>query len=263
MLNGKIFLTNNTPKYYILVNFIYKTPEYILALYLFSLYFFIFKNNFFRKRFKNFNYKIFFIIFILIFSNLLYILSPYPFYDGMRLFLYLISFFILIPSLGLYFVIANLHLFKNKAYLIILSLLAVLYLFKFFSLTPYHYVYLNYLNGKTSENYLKFENDYLTTSIKELINKSSFLNQKRTKLTFCGAGGAKIKKYLKKYNYSNVSIVRWNENYDYVLVTNRVDWTSIDDLSSSKTCFQTFKGRNKTFVQRNGLILSAIKEKAN
>ncbi|MDC0473202.1 hypothetical protein OAN27_04470, partial [Pelagibacteraceae bacterium] len=160
-------------------------------------------------------------------------------------------------------VIANVHLFKNKAYLIILSLLAVLYLFKFFSLTPYHYVYLNYLNGKTSENYLKFENDYLTTSIKELINKSSFLNQKRTKLTFCGAGGAKIKKYLKKYNYSNVSIVRWNENYDYVLVTNRVDWTSIDDLSSSKTCFQTFKGRNKTFVQRNGLILSAIKEKAN
>ena len=261
MLNGEIFLTNNTPKHYILFNFIYKTPEYILFLYLLSLYFFIFENNFFKKEFKNFNYKIFFVVFILVFSNILYILSPYPFYDGMRLFLYLISFFILIPSLCLYFIISNLKLFRNKVYLIILSTLAIIYLFKFLSLTPYHYVYINYLNGKTSENHLKFENDYLTTSVKELIKKSEFLREKRSKLTFCGSGGAKIKKYLKKYNYSKVSLVRWDENYDYVLVTNRVDWSSIDDINNSKTCFQTFTGKNKSFVMRNGLVLSAIKIK--
>ena len=74
-------------------------------------------------------------------------------------------------------------------------------------------------------------------------------------------GRGKIKKYLKKYNYSKVRVVRWEENYDYMLLTNRVDWTSIDNLNKAKTCFESFMNDNVSTVERNGLILSAVQKK--
>ncbi len=259
MLNGKIYLTNQTPKNYIILNFILKSPEYLLFLYILSIYFIFRYNSFFKEKFNNFNYKLYFIILVLFFSNLLFIFSPFPLYDGMRLFMYLISFFILIPSLGIYFLISKSNFLYFKICLILTTFLIIVFLYKFISLTPYHYVYLNYLNGKTSNNYQKFENDYLSTSIKELVNKSKFLN-KKTKLTFCGASSGIIKRYLNKYNYSKVRLVRPEEKYDYVLATNRVDWNSVGKTSKSTTCFQTFEGETLSKVERNGLILSVIKK---
>ena len=120
---------------------------------------------------------------------------------------------------------------------------------------------MNYLNGKTINNYSKFENDYLTTSIKELIKKSNFLDKENTKITFCGMGRGKIKKYLKKYDYLNVRVVRWNENYDYILLTNRVDWSSLDNINEARTCFESFKKDIVSKVERNGLVLSVIQKK--
>ena len=62
---------------------------------------------------------------------------------------------------------------KNNLYkfvFLFLILLKIFYLFNFFSLTPYHYVYINIFAGKYSENSKKFENDYWGISTKKLIS---------------------------------------------------------------------------------------------
>jgi hypothetical protein len=259
MLNGEIFLTSNTPKEYFLINFLFKTPEYILLLYILSIYILVKNNSYFNKKFKNFNYKLYFVLINLISIILLFSVSPYPLYDGMRLFLFIIPIYLIIPSLTFYYILSNLKMFKNKILFTVVSILILIFSFKFISLTPYHYVYLNYLNGKTSNNYLKFENDYSSTSIKELIKKSSFLKNKKINLAFCGASGGKIKRNLINNDLYNVKIVDVNENYDYIILTNRVDWNSLKDIKSAKTCFQTHQGNNISEVKRAGLILSAIR----
>jgi len=218
-------------------------------------------NNFFKKKFTNFNYKLYFIILVLTLSLIMLTFSPYPLYDGMRKFMFLIPFFIFIPSLGMYFVICNNSLIRSKLCIFLILALALVFLFKFFSLTPYQYVYLNYLNGKTLNNHLKFENDYWTTSIKELLKKSKFIDEKYIRLKFCGIGKGQIKKYLNKYNFSRVKLVGYEDEYDYVIMTNRVNWQSLNNLKKAETCFQTFNGKVVSQVKRNGLVLSAIKEK--
>ena len=261
MLNGEIFLTSNVPNNYILLNFLLKTPEYILALYIFSIYFIIAKNSFFKKKYKNFNYKIYLILFVLTVINIIFTYSPYPLYDGMRLFMFLISFFIIIPALGFNYIISNLEKKIYRLYLVSIIVLIIVFAYKFFSLTPYHYVYLNYLNGKTSNNINKFENDYLGVSVGSLFKKSSFLNKKKTKLAFCGVGNGKMKRLLNKNKYSNVVIRDTNQNYDYILLVNRVNWNTISDIKFARTCFDTFKGKNISEVKRNGLVLSTIRKK--
>jgi hypothetical protein len=261
LLNGEIYLINNSPKNYILLNLLLKSPEYLLILYPISFYFILVNNNFFKKKFTNFNYKLYFIILVFSLSLIMLTFSPYPLYDGMRKFMFLIPFFIFIPSLGMYFVICNNSLIKSKLCIFLILASTLIFLFKFFSLTPYQYVYLNYLNGKTSNNHLKFENDYLTTSIKELLKKSKFIDEKYIRLKFCGIGKGKIKKYLNKYNFSRVKLVAYEDEYDYVIMTNRVNWKSLNNLKKTETCFQTFNGKVVSQVKRNGLVLSAIKEK--
>lgn len=261
LLNGKIFMSENTPSNYIFLNLLFRTPEYILLLYLYFVFFVIKYNSFFSKKIINFNYKLYLILSVLILTNILFIVSPYPMYDGMRLILFMVSFFVLIPGLTIYFLINHYSFLRFKLMIIPVFLLFIVFFLKFIALTPYQYVYLNYLNGKTINNYSKFENDYLTTSIKELIKKSNFLDKENTKITFCGMGRGKIKKYLKKYDYLNVRVVRWNENYDYILLTNRVDWSSLDNINEARTCFESFKKDIVSKVERNGLVLSVIQKK--
>ena len=79
LLNGEIYLTNNSPKNYVLLNLLLKSPEYLLILYPISFYFILVNNNFFKKKFTNFNYKLYFVILVLILSLLMLTFSPYPF----------------------------------------------------------------------------------------------------------------------------------------------------------------------------------------
>ena len=65
ILNGEIYLSNNPSKIYVLTSFILRSPEYLLILYPLSFFFIFFKNDFFRNEIKNFNYKIYVIIKIL------------------------------------------------------------------------------------------------------------------------------------------------------------------------------------------------------
>tara|TARA_B100000401_G_scaffold32662_1_gene19552 strand:- start:135 stop:689 length:555 start_codon:yes stop_codon:yes gene_type:complete len=183
----------------------------------------------------------------------------------MRKFMFIIPYFIIVPSLGVYYILSNIHLVSNKILLSLLSILGLVFLFKFFSLTPYQYVYLNYLNGKTSNNHTKFENDYLATSMKELFEKSKFPKNDVIKLNYCGVGEGKIRAYLKKYKLSKVKLSKNEKEFDYIIMTNRVNWDSVNwkdprPLDKAKSCFQSFDGKLISSVSRNGLKLSMIKE---
>jgi len=255
LLNGNVYTNINPIKSYVIINLFFKLPEYILLLYGFSIFVFVKYNYFFLLKFKDFNYKLFFILTILIGTNLLFFISPYPMYDGMRLFLFFIPIIFIIPSLILFFLFSNLRYTTPKIMLGFLIPLIFLYSYNFFSLTPFNYIYLNNF-VKNPE--IKFENDYLGLSLNELFEKSNFINKRNTRISFCGVGGGQIKYYLKKFNYTKILVVQHNENPDYIIMSNRVNWSGPDN--GRTTCMNSYKGKILSSVSRNNIILTAVKE---
>ena len=248
------FSFKDVPPLYFLINFIYKSPEYILLTYLLFLILIINSRNFYKKKFKFFYYKLSFIIFILIFPNLMMLIISFPVNDGLRLFLWVLPYYCIIPGLTLYYLIENFSFIKPKITLLVLSLFVIYYLFNFLSITPYHYTYLNILNGKSENRYKKFENDYWATSIGELIKNANFKTDKVIKITTCGFINTTPKHYLKKRPNLNYKFVTHNEA-DYIIMTNRVSRNH-----GMLNCFDIFKGNDITTVKRNGLILSVIRK---
>ena len=254
LINGNYYSSSEVPASYFLINFIYKSPEYILILYLLFLVL-IFKSiNFYKIKFEFFNYKLSFIIFMLIFPNLILYFIPFPIYDGMRLFLWVLPYFCIIPGLTIYYLIENFSFIRAKITLLFLSLFVIYYLFNFFSITPYQYTYLNYLNGKIENRYKKFENDYWGSSIEELIANVNFKTDEVIRIASCGVVGDKYKHYFREKLGLNYKIVSSSEA-DYIIMTNRV---LMDD--GTITCFDKFKGNDIATVKRNGLILSVIRK---
>ena len=273
LLNGNIYNTSDTPKYYLLINLLYKMPESILFSWLVFICSILINKSFYVSNFNFFSAKLISILFIIAFPNLLLLISPYKIYDGLRLFMYIIPYICIIPGLVIYYLISN---YKNHISKILLSAIIALFAYNlliFFSLTPYQYTYLNLLNGDFSKAHKKFENDYWAVSLKELINQipnnKDLLNKKELKLTFCGVADNNVKLYLKKIKDFQFKQVNWlTEEYDYIIMTNRVFVTNIrkekkstDNLSNIKTCFDRFKGIDVISVSRNGLVLSTLRKK--
>jgi hypothetical protein len=125
------------------------------------------------------------------------------------------------------------------------------------------------LNGNFSKSYKKFENDYWAVSLKELVNQipsnKNLLNNKELKLAFCGAPDDNVKSYLRKIKNFQFQQVNWvNEDFDYIIMTNRViteKSSNMYNLTNVKTCFDVFSGIDVLAVSRNGLILSTLRKK--
>jgi len=259
LLNGKYCFAHEPPATYLLLNLLFRTPEYVLFLYLISILLMINYNKILEKKFKNFYYKIFFILIILIFPNLLLLFNIFPIYDGIRLFLFILPFFIIIPSLSIFLMINEIKEIKIKIIAIFTSVLFAIFIIKFISITPYHYTYLNLFVGNFANQDKNFENDYWGTSLKELIKQSKFINEDVNKLALCGVSPGTVKFYLKKFNYSKTQIVRIDENFDFILLTNRTTYDENVDLEKTKTCFQKYQGKSVSRIKRYGLVLSQIK----
>ena len=118
LLSGNFYMTSETPKSYLIINLLYKLPEFILLCYLLFIYLIIKKKSFFNSRFKFFNTKLILLLFIIIFPNILLIISPYRIFDGLRLFLYLIPYICIIPGLTIYFLIINYKNYISKILLV-------------------------------------------------------------------------------------------------------------------------------------------------
>ena len=129
------------------------------------------------------------------------------------------------------------------------------FLYNFFSITPYLYTYLNLFNKKEEVRYERFENDYWGASIKELIKKTKFKSDKLINFATCGVEKNIAKNYLKKNGYRNFTFEN-NKKADYVIITNRtISWNN-----KLTNCFQKYSGKNIYMVERNGLVLSAIRK---
>jgi len=262
-LDGEIYKTINTPRLYLLINLFYKLPEYLLFTYIIFIYLFFKEHEFFENHFKFFKIKISYLIFIILFPLITVFIAALKITDGLRYFLFLIPYLSIIPGLVIYYLIYNSKLLLNKFFIFLVFISFLFFLFNFFSLTPYHYVYLNKFNGDFSEASKKFENDYWGTSIKELVNKMKinidFEADKNYKIAFCGINHDIAIHYLKKINNFSFTEIPSKKDYDYIIMTNRINGQIEDKITDVKSCFDLYKGKDILSVKRNGLILSTVR----
>ncbi len=192
----------------------------------------------------------------MVLPNIVLVLIHYPIYDGLRLFLWSLPYYIFIPSIALNTIFINLKDIKYKVSMILFSILFIFHLYNFLSITPYQYTYLNFLTGVPEERYKKFENDYWSVSLKELILNSNIKENKTIKYTSCGVNPEIAKIYMKK-KYKNTEYSKI-ENSKYIIMTNRTIYSDKDNKITN--CYDRFNFKNLEIVQRNGLVLSTIKE---
>ena len=128
-------------------------------------------------------------------------------------------------------------------------------------LTPYHYTYLNILNGKPENYSQKFENDYWGSSIKELIYKTNLNKNSKIVFSSCGIADFYAKFYLKRAGFSNFSFEDL-ENSEFIIMTNRTTFIkeNINVSENVTNCFKKFEGPDITQVKRNGVVLSVIRK---
>ncbi|MBH90718.1 MAG: hypothetical protein CMG67_01225 [Candidatus Marinimicrobia bacterium] len=262
MINGEIFLTQEFPKNYILINLLYKLPEIIILSYIIFIFLFFKISKYFNNDFKSFNNKIFLLVLIITLPNIFLFLSPYSPYDGLRFFLYLIPYISIIPSILIFFLIKNLkyHIYKTLSVTILIFF--ILNIVNFFYLTPFHYVYLNLLAGKNSNHSSKFENDYWGVSSKKLIAKikNSKIIKNRSLLRFatCGIEEKAQVEYLKKMKNLNFKMVSKSDDYDFILMNNRIIFDQDVNSNKIETCFERFSGNDIINISVRGLVISKI-----
>ena len=254
--NGNYFFSKEAPFYYIFENLLFKLPEFIIYLYLVFTFILLFNYKKLKKKYFNLNKHLILFISILLYPSIIILFIPYPIYDGLRLFLWFIPYIVFIPAIVLDFVYNNLKYRKFKLISILFALLFLYHLFNFFSITPYQYTYLNSLNGKKINRYQKFEGDYWSVSLKELIFESKLNSDKQIRYATCGLNSEIAKIYMKKKykNTLNTNI----ENAQYLILTNRTLYSQ--KMGKISNCFDEFNFKNIFYVKRNGVILSAIKK---
>ncbi len=261
LLNSKIYSTSDVPIFYIFINLLFKSPEYILFLYIIFLYL-IFETKFRVNEYPNFNINIFLIFLILILPTIFIIFSSFKLYDGLRLFLYIIPFYCIIPALVIFYLIKNIKFFLNKFLLIFSTLLFIFFIFNFIKITPYQYTYYNIFAGKKENLVNKFEIDYWGISLKELV--SSIIKDDYetingfTNIAVCGLNHDIIKIEFNKYQNFKYKIKDLiYEDYDYVIMNNRPVFKEDDKFI---TCYEKFKSKSIIDIKRNNQILSSFKK---
>mgnify|MGYP001164917239 CR=1 FL=1 len=255
---GEFYLTENTPWYYLIINFIFKTPVFLLVTF---ILFFVFFNKvkLYFNNITNFNYNIYYSLIFFFLPMIISIFLGLKIHDGIRYFLYLVPLFNILPAIYICYLMNNLNKYYNKIIIIFLIPTLLTFLIKFISITPYHYTYLNIFNDLfLKKNY--FENDYWGVSLKELIKKFSdnIENNNSIKIAYCGVNPINIKYYLRKNDIKNFVLVDLDSEFDYAILINRAIYKDkIDKIYN--TCFSKFKN-NQTFlsVNKNNNVLSKI-----
>ena len=161
---------------------------------------------------------------------------------------------VLIPAVTFYLLTNYLNIFFTLVKSITIILI-IFHTINFLSITPYHYTYLNAFSGEKDKRYKKFENDYWSVTLKELI-LSSNLPERKINFHSCGVSPGLTKTYMKQ-RYGNVEYTDI-KNATYIIMTNR----TVSSRKSDKitNCFDEYTSENVHEVVRNGIILSSIKK---
>ena len=259
LINGNFYEVQNTPRSYILQIFLNRMPIFIILLFILTYVIILNKNEYLNEQLgKNFNLKFLLLNFIFYWPILILIISKINLYDNFRLILFLIPFLSTISSIGLWYLIKNYTSIKlfSKSILILILIFNVLFMVRFISITPYNYVYVNYLNSpKLTNSQNKFEHDYWLTSVGELIKKikKKYGNKtKNMKIALCG-GRALTHGYYFASILNNYNIYDYS-NADYIIISNRN--FNLEKL----TCDQKFPGKDLLNVKKNNLVLSSFRK---
>ena len=94
---------------------------------------------------------------------------------------------------------------------------------------------MNYFSGGVEKRYQKFENDYWSVSLKELI-LSSNLKDEKIFFSVCGVNSYVAKFYMKQ-RYKNVEYVDINAA-NYLIMTNRTLYS--EKNKSISNCYDEF-----------------------
>ena len=93
-------------------------------------------------------------------------------YDNIRLFLFLLPLISLVASFSLFYLLKTFkELYYSKVFLFIILLLLLPFIYRFLSITPYQYSYINFSYPYLKKSINKFEHDYWGASFKELTEK--------------------------------------------------------------------------------------------
>ena len=161
ILNGEYYEVFNTPKSYFIYFIIYRLPIYFSILLIFSYYFVFFKKLKVSNEINDFNKKFLIINLIAFFPILLVLILSANVYDNIRLFLFVIPFLSIIASFSLSQLFKTFNEnFKNKISVFIILILFSLSFYRFVTLTPYQYTYVNFMYPSYKKTVDKFEQDY-------------------------------------------------------------------------------------------------------
>ena len=196
-----------------------------------------------------------------LYINLVLFLLPFPVYDGIRLFMWAIPYFCIIPALTVFFIYKKYKTLFSKTLFFSSLMLFFFHVYNFILITPYQYTYLNIFNGNKEQRYKKFENDYWGGSIKELVKKTNFNKSNVIMISSCGVNLNVVKKYMNKKGYKKLNFVNVN-SAQYILMTNRTISVNANpkNVSEITNCFDKYPGKDVYSVKRNGQILSVIRE---
>ena len=260
---AKFFFSKEPPLDYILTSFFFKTPEYIIGLFIAFIVLFRKIKNFFNKETKNFEYTLIYIFLILLFPNIILFINPFPVYDGIRLFIWFLPYTMIVPGLTIYYLVNNLNIYHYKVFSYVISIFFIFHIFILFLYTPYQYTYLNIFSGVPSKKNQKFVNDYWGVTLQELIKKIKIDNnlddKKVIKVFLCGVPHKIINKAILDNNISNL-FIRDEKDADYVILTNRIILT--DDVSKKKLkkCID-YVDQELITVKRSGHTLAIFGKK--
>ena len=131
LFNGNYFDTSQLPNSYIIINLLYKSPEFILLCYLIFIFLVSINKKKIIANFDSLFIKIFLILLILLFPMIYFMFLPYRVYDGLRLFLHILPYLNIIPGLVIYYLLVNLSTVISKLLLTTLVILFVYYIYIF------------------------------------------------------------------------------------------------------------------------------------
>ena len=290
ILNGEYYEVFNTPKSYFLYFIFYRLPIYFSIILIFSYYLVCFGKLKIKNEINDFNRKFQIINLISLFPIFLVLILSASVYDNIRLFLFVIPFLSIIASFSLSQIFKTFNEnFKNKISVFIILILFSLSFYRFVTLTPYQYTYINFMYPSYKKTVDKFEQDYWGTSYKELVREMKLKYTTKEVQSFriadCYGGEGLLLYYLNK-NFGVKRLYNINERplkATHVVLTNRsfldVNHPSITHLVNDKgvmnskdlvkivrtpgvktTCFSYYDGEDQLVIKRNGAKFSSIRK---
>ena len=267
LFNGEVFDPGKVPYTYFFSNLLYRSPEYIIVLYIIFISTFLFDYKFYKKNVNDFNLIISVSLLITLFPTILMILTDIRVFDGIRYFLFIIPFYSVVPSVTVYYLIKKTKSIYVKFNLTLICILVIFYISVFIKINPYQYTFINsfVLNEKKIQN--KFENDYWGISLREIVKKISkyeninLINNKS--IGVCGFYNPIFLLEIKKFPELNIVPVGLygNDKIDFIITNNRSHYFKMDENNKEwVNCDNYFDGETLIDVKTNKVTLSKFKK---